>query len=179
MTGTDLCVNKCKQSRSYFNHLVYVVRQLRVKVHLLLQYCSLWLLPTHCYPVSVTAVFNALTWYKNLSFWHFSSISCRLCVMPVTDGSCNCLGARNFFLFICLSRGKKCSSSGLSHKCRGDLTLCAESLSVFLFSRFSAARLCLFETGVLVWADTPAVFTYTQPSLNSVPHFGVSVVLNL
>ena len=23
MTGTDLCVNKCKQSRSYLNHLVY------------------------------------------------------------------------------------------------------------------------------------------------------------
>ena len=22
MTGTDLCVNKCKQSRSYLNHLV-------------------------------------------------------------------------------------------------------------------------------------------------------------
>jgi len=24
MTGTDLCVNKCKQSRSYLNHLVLV-----------------------------------------------------------------------------------------------------------------------------------------------------------
>ena len=24
MTGTDLCVNKCKQSRSYLNHLVFV-----------------------------------------------------------------------------------------------------------------------------------------------------------
>ena len=23
MTGTDLCVNKCKQSRSYLNHLVF------------------------------------------------------------------------------------------------------------------------------------------------------------
>ena len=23
MTGADLCVNKCKQSRSYLNHLVY------------------------------------------------------------------------------------------------------------------------------------------------------------
>jgi len=23
MTGTDLCVNKCKQSRSYLNHLVH------------------------------------------------------------------------------------------------------------------------------------------------------------
>jgi len=23
MTGTDLCVNKCNQSRSYLNHLVY------------------------------------------------------------------------------------------------------------------------------------------------------------
>jgi hypothetical protein len=23
MTGTDLCVNKCKQFRSYLNHLVY------------------------------------------------------------------------------------------------------------------------------------------------------------
>jgi len=23
MTGTDLCVNKCKQSRSYLKHLVY------------------------------------------------------------------------------------------------------------------------------------------------------------
>ena len=26
MTGTDLCVNKCKQSRSYLNHLVYTYR---------------------------------------------------------------------------------------------------------------------------------------------------------
>jgi len=25
MTGTDLCVNKCKQSRSYLNHLVNAV----------------------------------------------------------------------------------------------------------------------------------------------------------
>jgi len=24
MTGTDLCVNKCKQSWSYLNHLVYI-----------------------------------------------------------------------------------------------------------------------------------------------------------
>jgi hypothetical protein len=23
MTGTDLCVNKCKKTRSYLNHLVY------------------------------------------------------------------------------------------------------------------------------------------------------------
>jgi hypothetical protein len=28
MTGTDLCVNKCKQSRSYLNHLVYKKRSL-------------------------------------------------------------------------------------------------------------------------------------------------------
>ena len=30
MTGTDLCVNKCKQSRSYLNHLVptNAIRQL-------------------------------------------------------------------------------------------------------------------------------------------------------
>jgi len=26
MTGTDLCVNKCRQSRSYLNHLVFVDR---------------------------------------------------------------------------------------------------------------------------------------------------------
>ena len=25
MTGTDLCVNKCKHSRSYLNHLVYAL----------------------------------------------------------------------------------------------------------------------------------------------------------
>jgi len=25
MTGTDLCVNKCKQSRSYLNHLVLIL----------------------------------------------------------------------------------------------------------------------------------------------------------
>ena len=25
VTGTDLCVNKCKQSRSYLNHIVYHV----------------------------------------------------------------------------------------------------------------------------------------------------------
>ena len=25
MTGTDLCVNKCKQFRSYLNHLVFRV----------------------------------------------------------------------------------------------------------------------------------------------------------
>ena len=24
MNGNDLCVNKCKQSRSYLNHLVYI-----------------------------------------------------------------------------------------------------------------------------------------------------------
>jgi len=24
MTGTDLCVNKCKQSWSYLNHLVFI-----------------------------------------------------------------------------------------------------------------------------------------------------------
>ena len=28
MTGTDLCVNKCKQSRSYLNYLVYKKRSL-------------------------------------------------------------------------------------------------------------------------------------------------------
>ena len=28
MTGTDLCVNKCKQFRSYLNHLVYKKRSL-------------------------------------------------------------------------------------------------------------------------------------------------------
>ena len=29
MTGTDLCLNKCKQSRSYLNHLVYKKRSLK------------------------------------------------------------------------------------------------------------------------------------------------------
>ena len=28
MTGTDLCVNKCKQSRSYLNYPVYKKRSL-------------------------------------------------------------------------------------------------------------------------------------------------------
>ena len=28
MTGTDLCVNKCKQSRSYLNHLVSSITML-------------------------------------------------------------------------------------------------------------------------------------------------------
>ena len=28
MTGTDLCVNKCKQSRSYLNHLVHSLKSL-------------------------------------------------------------------------------------------------------------------------------------------------------
>ena len=32
MTGIDLCVNKCKQSRSYLNHLVYMSTYRTVKV---------------------------------------------------------------------------------------------------------------------------------------------------
>ena len=32
MTGTDLCVNKCKQSRSYLNHLVVIVVVIVVEV---------------------------------------------------------------------------------------------------------------------------------------------------
>ena len=32
MTGTDLYVNKCKQSRSYLNHLVYICARARACV---------------------------------------------------------------------------------------------------------------------------------------------------
>jgi hypothetical protein len=35
----------------------------------------------------------------------------------------------------------------------------------------------LFEIVVLVWADTPAVFTYTPPSLTIMPHSGLRLVL--
>jgi len=32
MTGTDLCVNKCKQSRSYLNHLVFALKIISEKI---------------------------------------------------------------------------------------------------------------------------------------------------
>ena len=39
MTGTDLCVNKCKQSRSYLNHLVYIMLYFIYIVSL----CYIWI----------------------------------------------------------------------------------------------------------------------------------------
>jgi len=34
MTGTDLCVNKCKQSRSYLNNLVYNGDSVRLEIYI-------------------------------------------------------------------------------------------------------------------------------------------------
>jgi len=42
MTGTDLCVNKCKKSQSYLNHLVYIYRIIATILSQLLVFLSYW-----------------------------------------------------------------------------------------------------------------------------------------
>ena len=72
MTGTDLCVNKCKQSRSYLNHLVYTRRNVT-------EFIFLWKLLYMFRVVSppiIRSIHNCI-----YSIWHLSNRYCYLLLL--------------------------------------------------------------------------------------------------
>ena len=80
--------------------------------------------------------------------------------MPITNGSPNVSGARNFFfLFICLCRGKNAALLACPGNAENTLFFVRNRFPCFYFLDSALYDSVCFETGMLVWADTPAVFT--------------------
>ena len=72
MTGTDLYVNKCKQSRSYFNHLVYNSISKSEKCHIIECICDEYM----SFEQDPGNWYNALCKYGNY-LYHQESMSVR------------------------------------------------------------------------------------------------------
>ena len=73
MSGTDLCVNKCKQSRTYLNHLVYThthTKHIRIlKIQL---YNTLLIFLLYTFPDGISRTFHRQTMQQS-KLGHFST----------------------------------------------------------------------------------------------------------